>query len=342
MKLTAEFAIEVNSFFEEVLMKFGIGFCFLLIFSVSLLRGESIVEVVPNSDQCLLTAVDDETPPCDDSCYWDYNGWEDPCVKGIWLPESPPLFRPFLADPRQVTSSVGWRWGDIFDDNEGVVSFGDIVPVYRWYQPFGYPGTIEFDVEGALWAVFEPVQDDGPLVNADYYAGLPIAYQLGSWSFRLRLYHISCHIGDEFLLNHPGFDRRNASSEYIDFFASWQYNKQLRLYGGLGWILRSDKSFPCRKFFAEYGAEYYFSFWDFYYAPSHILGRPFYGMHFRTRADNDYKFDGTFVLGYEFAKMCGTERRLRFFGEYHSGFSVEGQFCRQRASYGALRVSYGY
>src|SRR5262245_39461061 len=30
-------------------------------------------------------------------------------ISGVWLPEGPPLFRPFIADPRQITSSVGWR-----------------------------------------------------------------------------------------------------------------------------------------------------------------------------------------------------------------------------------------
>ena len=34
------------------------------------------------------------------------------CDGGIWMPEDPPLFRPFIADPRQLTYSVGWRFND--------------------------------------------------------------------------------------------------------------------------------------------------------------------------------------------------------------------------------------
>lgn len=79
-----------------------------------------------------------------------------------------------------------------------------------------YGGDMEFGVEGAVWAVFAPLDESSPLIDADYYVGFPLVYAFDNWQFRLRGYHVSTHLGDEFLLNHPGFDRRNPSAEYLD------------------------------------------------------------------------------------------------------------------------------
>ncbi len=52
---------------------------------------------------------------------------------GIWLPEDPVLFKPLIANPREVDYSVGWRFNDrTLDKNIIDVSFGDIITFYRW------------------------------------------------------------------------------------------------------------------------------------------------------------------------------------------------------------------
>ena len=128
---------------------------------------------------------------------------------------------------------------------------------------------------------------------------------MDEWSFRLRGYHISSHIGDEFLLANENFDRRNASAEYIDFSASYQWNKDLRIYGLMGWIVRSDKEFPMRKFFFEYGLEKYFSSLGFYNKCNNIEGRPYFAINILQRAFTDYHLDRTVAAGYEWHKVSG-------------------------------------
>jgi hypothetical protein len=150
---------------------------------------------------------------------------------GIWLPEDPPLFRPFMADPREVCYSVGWRFNDnALTKNIIDVSFGDSLAIYRWCDVWPLHGQLQFEIEGAVWAIFDPCQESAPLINADYYVGFPLSYAIDRWQFRLRPFHISSHIGDEFLLNHPGFDRRNASNEYVDFFVSFDMTPEIRFY----------------------------------------------------------------------------------------------------------------
>lgn len=264
-------------------------------------------------------------------------------VYGEWLPENPVLFRPLIADPRQVTYSVGWRWNDqALNKNVIPVSFGDTCAFYRWYNVWPWCGELQIEVEGAMWAVFNPLGEDSPMINADYYVAFPLTYAIPRWAFRLRGFHISSHVGDEFLLHHPGFDRRNPSAEYLDFYISHELTDEIRVYSGLGYIVHQDSSFKFHRFYAETGFElrlYRFGFVD---ACERIYGTPFYAVDLRYRGDFKRHVDMTYVAGFEWGKLYCQERRLRIFLQYHDGYSLEGQFQRRPTNYLALIASYGY
>jgi hypothetical protein len=262
---------------------------------------------------------------------------------GIWLPEDPVLFRPFMADPREIDYSVGWRFNDnAFTKNIIAVSFGDTFPLYRWCDIGPWHGELQLELEGAVWAIFDPIEESSPLINADYYVGFPLTYAFPQWQFRLRGFHISSHIGDEFLLNHPAFDRRNASAEYLDFFVSHDLTKEIRLYGGIGYVIMQDREFRTKRLYGAAGAELRLLRLGFYDAKDILYGCPIYGMHFRASGDFRHHIDSTFILGYEFGKLVGLYRKLRFFLEYHDGYSVEGQFSKIATNYFSIRTSYGY
>lgn len=278
---------------------------------------------------------------------YDINGYllyyEQGCGGGIWLPEDPPLFRPFMADPRQVTFSAGWRFNDNAMTKDNIdVSYGDCFPIYRWLDVGPWGGQLEVNIEGALWAVFNPCYDSAPLMNADYYGGMYFAYAIPNWQFRLRGYHISSHIGDEFLLNHPHFVRKNPSAEYLDFFISHDLTEEIRIYGGLGWVVAQDSSFHFDPFYSAIGAELRLLSLGIIDCREAIYGCPIFGMHFRQSGDFKKHIDATYVLGYEFGKMTGLFRRWRIYMEYHDGYSLEGQFCKTPTDYFSVRTSYGF
>ena len=294
-----------------------------------------------------------------DCCQWDHS-WgvvrpicvdidgrnvinEGVCSGGIAMPEDAPLFRPFMADPRQVTYSAGWRFNDdALTKNIIDVSYGDSFAIYRWLDLGPMHGQLQIDLEGALWAVFNPCYESAPLINADYYVGVPITFSYDAWQFRLRGYHISSHIGDEFLLDHPHFVRKNPSAEYLDFFMSCDLTEEIRIYGGLGWVVAQDPSFKFNPFYSALGAELRLLRWGFLDYKNVIYGCPIFAMHFRQSGDIKNHIDGTYVLGYEFGKLCGLFRRLRIFAEYHDGYSVEGQFCKKPTHYFSVRTTYGF
>lgn len=310
------------------------------------------------ADEC----CEEQYSDCCES-YWDKPIWcvEECCepVWGEWLPELPVLFRPFIADPRQVCYSVGWRFNDrVLTKNVIPVSFADTIEFYRWHNVWPWCGDLQIELEGCVWAVFDPLHDSSPLIDADYYVGVPITYSIGDWQFRLRGYHISTHIGDEYLMNHgyhnsahPGsefyssesdFERVNPSAEYLDFYISNDFTPDIRWYGGVGFIVHQDESFRLKRFFGAVGAEVRVRDLGFVDCCQRIYGTPFLAAH--VRFNNNYKrhVDVTYALGYEFGKTYGLERRLRFQMEYHDGYSPDGQFCKFPTNYFALRCTYGF
>lgn len=264
-------------------------------------------------------------------------------LDGVWLPEDPILFKPLIADPRCIQYSAGWRFDDrVIDKNVIDVSYGDTLAIYRWMDMWPWRGDLQIEIEGALWAVFQPLRESAPLVNADYYVGFPLTYAIDRWQFRLRGFHISSHIGDEFLLEHRHFNRKNPSAEYLDFYISHDLTNEIRVYGGLGYILSDDESFPEKRFYQALGGEVHAHSLGFNWYAQQLYGQPFMGIHMRGNGRFKHHVDLTYVAGYEFGKTSGMQRMVRFYMEYHDGYSVEGQFSRFATNYFALRAAYSW
>lgn len=292
---------------------------------------------VPDSGvcDCAPPMLFEEGPDCAIAQEWG--------LSGVWLPEDPCLYRTMIADPREPTYSVGWRFNDqVFVKNVIDISFDDSLPIYRWCHIFRWGGDLQIDLQGALWAIFDPLHDSSPLLNADYYVGIPICYAFDNWEFRFRVFHISSHIGDEFLLNHPDFDRRNASAEYIDFFASNDLTDEIRLYAGAQYTIAQDDEFKCARFMPQAGTEIRVRCLGYTDYRRQLYGEPFLAMHWRWNSNFKRHVDMTYVLGYEWGKTCGLERKVRLYLQYHDGYSFEGQFCKRATNYLSIRAEYGY
>lgn len=272
-----------------------------------------------------------------------------PCINGVWFPQLTVLYPPMIADPRQVMYSVAYRAGDRVVGKKAIcIALGDNFPIYRWSNVFPWCGDLQIGIEAGIWAPFnfhDVPHHDGTcceLFNTDYLLGFPLDYAVDRWAFRLRLYHISSHLGDEFICNRPWIcdERANPSFEALEFLTSCQVTRYLRLYGGPGFILHSDKSFRMDRFYVEYGAEARF-------LPSRFCFHQLYGTFFlafdvQNWQVRDWDFDWTIKGGYEISKLAGIGRKMRLFASYHDGFSYEGQFFLKRTSYGEFGFSWGF
>jgi len=256
---------------------------------------------------------------------------------GIWLPQSTILFPTQIANPRQICFSLGTRFHDkISGSIASEITLGDQFPIYRWANMWG--GDLQLELEGGVFGIFNLHDHDFPLVNTDYYVGVPLTFAKGPWAFRVRAYHISSHVGDEYLLKHRHLHRKNKSFEAIDFSADYSFSNNLRFYGVLGSILFSDKEMPMKHAYLEYGFEARGPRTEF----TQLFGQPFLAVHLRNWQSVHFATDVTYALGYEWGKLNGIGRKIRVFCEYHQGFSPDGQFSRERTKFLSLRVAYGF
>jgi hypothetical protein len=255
-----------------------------------------------------------------------------------------------IADPRQPINSAALRVGDkVCGDICAAISLGDDFPVFRWINVLPWHGDLQIGIEAGIWSVFnysniphQPKHENCELVNTDYLVGIPLTYAFDKWSFRARIYHVSCHLGDEFLCNHHGevLKRKNPSMEAIDLFTSYQFSSGLRGYVGPGVVFHSDRSFHMQPLYIQYGMELRILGSKFNY--HRLYGTPFFAMHFENWQQRNWDLDMTFKLGYELSKLQGVGRKMRLYIDYHHGYSYEGQFFNERTQYGEFGFSWGF
>lgn len=261
--------------------------------------------------------------------------------KGMWLPQSTVLYPTQVANPRQVSFSGGIRLRDsVAGQVSTPVSFGDQFPLYRWsnVEIMKKKGDLQLEIEGAVFAIFNQTQKSSPLINADYYVAVPLSYAYDKWAHRVRLYHISSHLGDEYMKEKRHVKRLNKSYEAIDYFTAYDITKNIRLYGGPGVIVHSDSEMHLKPLYVQYGMEVR----CFRHEWKQLYGNPYLAMHFENWQDNDWKIDATFALGYEWGKLNGMGKKIRASIEYHNGYCDQGQFSRIRDDYIQFRLAYGF
>lgn len=239
------------------------------------------------------------------------------------------LFEPLIADPRWPRFTVAYHYyiKDKYLRHAFNPNFGASFALYRIANPVkNYEW--ELGVQAGLFGLMEIGSTPTALVNADYFVGIPVSYRSGSWSGLLRFYHISSHLGDEFMLTPEGkrTKRINLSYEGIDILASYNFINW-RFYGGGGYIVHKEpSSYKPLKF--QGGAEYY-------------SGNTFFQGRLRPVAGIDIKFEEhanwypgiSCKLGVQLENSALISSKLQLMLEFYSGKSTDGQFYKNKVKY---------
>ena len=155
----------------------------------------------------------------------------DEAIGVVPLPEGD-VFCPLLADPKAAYSFVSYVRGSSsspLGTDLGSVGIGDRFGLVRWGGP--KPGEgFQISLEGSVFAQFDLNTASYDLINADYLVGLPLTYRWKELSARVRLYHQSSHLGDEFVLR-SRIPRENFSFQSGEAILSYDMGP-LRVYGG--------------------------------------------------------------------------------------------------------------
>ena len=129
-------------------------------------------------------------------------------------------------------------------------------------------------------------------------------------------YHLSSHIGDEYLLKYPDFPRINYVRESLVSGLAVYLNPNLRLYSEAGYAFYIDGGAKPWEF--QFGA-------DFSPAePTGLGGAPFFAINGHLRQENDFGGNMTVQTGWQWRGRTG--HLLRFGMQYFNGMSDQYQF----------------
>jgi uncharacterized protein DUF1207 len=258
------------------------------------------------------------------------------------------VFCPLVADPKATNSFASilrHESGDEFSDvtlDIASVGIGDAYGLGRWNG--SRPGDgVQFALSAGVFAQFDLGTSSYELLNADYTIGLPVTIRHGWFSTRLRLYHQSSHLGDEYLLREPADrqDRENLSFESLEWLLSADAGA-LRLYGGGEYLFRRTPE-DLDRYVAHGGLELRPAL---RVIPLGSLG----GFRFvaagdvKASGEQDWKPAISARAGLEYDRAGGadpTSRRWGIFAEFYTGPSPYGQFFREKVRLAGLGIHLG-
>lgn len=258
------------------------------------------------------------------------------------------VFCPLVADPKSNRSFGSYleerAHGAPSDSAIDILSvgIGDVFGLARWTGRAPGEG-VQLSLMAGVFAQFDLGTSSYDLLNADYVVGLPLTMRRGWYSMRLRLYHQSSHLGDEYLLREPPDrrDRENLSFESFEAIFSADAGA-LRGYAG-GEVLFRREPEDLERWIAHGGLEW--RPW-FYLIPLGSLG----GFRFvgagdlKASGEHDWKPAVSVRAGLEYDRAGTADppaRRWGLFFQYYTGPSPYGQFFRENVRHLGVGVLFG-
>lgn len=235
---------------------------------------------------------------------------------GLVLLPAVEIFQPLRADPREPQFALGLARVEASgrDFNAGLVSAGE---TFMLVEGHNAGLTWQFGIQGGVFSIFEIKERGSDLRNTDFRVAAPLTLRHGNTAYRIRIYHESGHVGDEFLVNNPGFNRLNVSYEAIDAIISQRFGRW-RLYGGGGRLIRSD--IGREKLRGQFGVEWYDGgIWD--------------ALDVELAADFKLAEATDWTISQSYQAAIGLTRGIREISlllQYFHGTAPHGQFFRNR------------
>ncbi|TWT71466.1 DUF1207 domain-containing protein [Crateriforma conspicua] len=262
----------------------------------------------------------------------------DPCLASTaesdqWhlLPDGL-LWQSYLAGPHEPRISTV-----IFGDNDDGVfwdaTLGGRVGLLRYGtgQADGASGW-QWDLEGAVITRLDLLHAED-VESMDYRFGTEITWAEGPWAMKFGYFHISSHVGDEYLIRNPTFTRINYVTESWIAGGSYRPRDDIRLYGEFANAFRASGGAARYQF--QTGAEYT------PIAKVTRRGAPFAAVNLNFREAVDYDVSTTLQAGWSF-QSPKSGRRIRFGAQYGDGPTSQFSFFQNRESYLGLGVWFDY
>ncbi len=243
------------------------------------------------------------------------------------------LFKPYIAGvkaPRMagiVNRVSGGRTGETTLDG----SLGARVGLIRFGQAGPDADGWQLDAQAAAFPRLN-FSENGDVDATDFRAGVPLSYRRGGTAVSFGYDHISTHIGDEFLVRNPTFQRVNYSRDALLLGVRQDVTDELTVYGEAAWAFYNDGGAEPWAF--QVGAE-------FYEELSETIGGPVAAANVQMREEFDFGGRFTGVAGWQWREPT-TGRLLRFAAKYEAGKSPYYELFEEDSTMLGVGVFYDF
>ncbi|NUQ63158.1 MAG: DUF1207 domain-containing protein [Pirellulales bacterium] len=228
------------------------------------------------------------------------------------------IYRSYLAGQKESRFASTWvnerDWGWIWDiaigGRVGLVRYGSEAP--------DFPEGVQVDLEGAAFPRLD-LEHKEDVIATDFRFGMPISFGNRRFQTKLAVYHLSSHLGDEYMIRWETLDRINYSRNVLVWGNSFYWTDELRLYAEAGWAFYAVGGSEPWEF--QFGAEYAPS------APTGLRPAPFLAVNTHLREEVD--FGGNLVLQTGWAWRGVAGQLFRAGMQYYTGKSDQYEFYDQ-------------
>ena len=231
------------------------------------------------------------------------------------------VFPALVADPKEPRFFVSvHEYDNEFRDNftGASVGFGENFGLLK--KRISNRHAWQLSLKGGLFSQFDLDTSSQDLLNSDYNIGLSWTYRFRQIGMRLRLYHQSSHLGDEYLLRQPNLAETRANFDYeaLDWLGAYTWNK-FRTYAGLHYLLQRDPD-DLDRWGYHGGIEYR--------GTDDILARAGFIAGLDVKGFQELAWTPAYSLkaGLNFSNINQRNRHIQVMLEYYNGFIPYGQF----------------
>lgn len=245
-------------------------------------------------------------------------GFNDPHSSLTWqLMPSGLMYRSYLAGEKEPRIANVWNKDaagrDVMESTlgarVGLLRYGTVGA----YRPQGW----QFDLEGAALTRVLPGTNSTELEAVDYRVGLLSTWSEGPWHVKAGYYHLSSHLGDEFVLADPLYPRLNYVRDSLITGVTYELTDDWQTYGEIAYALGKEDGAEPLEF--QYGIQYSPMAFGF-------RGAPFAALNGHTRQDFGYITSITFQAGWQW-RGSESQRLFRVGMQYYDGPALQWSFA---------------
>ena len=256
--------------------------------------------------QTVDDVIDSEPIPCDNGYEWQV------MPSGL-------MYKAYVAGEKEsrmasvfLASSgrQGIVWENTLGGHVGLLRYGTTDSL----RPEGW----QFDLEGAAMPRVDMGHNDD-LEACDYRAGFLSTWRYGNNAFKAGYYHLSSHLGDEFLLRNTGYQRLNYVRDSLIVGWTRHLSDDAQAYFEIANAFNHEDG--AKPLELQYGIQY---------APMKLglRGAPFAAINGHTRQDFGYVTSVNVMAGWQWRGYSSHTYRVGM--QYYKGPALQWEFAGQR------------